>query len=142
LQESYEASLTELASSDEWTKEQKLAIFEMLISKEKEPTEKPPPSPAYSDEGVVAQPSTDQEMLDPLPSESAVDAAQMLKNRAEARAFEASHTATPVLGSAMEKAVRGLSSSGSLPPNSSAAPQVSSPPPPLACLLASRFGIS
>ena len=72
----------------------------------------------------------DQEMLAPLDSAAEADAAQMLKNREEARAFERSQAPTALLGSAMEIAAHSLSASGSLPPNSAALPRGAPPPPP------------
>ena len=126
-------SMEELANSDSFTPEQKGLIFMKILEHAKRKSQ--PAASAVSAEpppAAIAQP-----MLAPLAN--AVNSAQMLKNRAEARAFEASHTATPVLGSAMETAVRGLSSSGSLPPNSSASPQGSAPPPPPARLV--RFTV-
>ena len=122
MQESYEEDLIKLAASEELTRDQKREIFERMIAPKR------PPSPVYSEEGD-RRPSTDQEMLDPLPSETGVNSAEMLKNRAAARACEASHNAKPLLGSAMEAAARGLSSSGALPPGSSALPQGPAPPP-------------
>ena len=107
-------TMEDLAASSDFSLEQKGIIFQMILTKQSTlpalPAGTPPPPDSH-----------DQEMLAPL-SADPDDAVQLIKNRESARPLEQSHTSAPLLGSAMETAARGLSISGSLPPNAAALP--------------------
>ena len=109
--------------STDFSMEQKGILLQMILAKKSARSASVSSTPPPPD-------SHDQEMLPPLGFAATDDAAQMLKNRENARAFERSQTSAPLLGSAMESAARSLSASGSLPPNAVALPHGAPPPPP------------
>ena len=115
-------TMEDLAASSDFSIEQKGTIFQKILAKQSTlpalPAGTPPPPDSH-----------DQEMLAPL-SAAPDDAAQLIKNRESARALEQSHTSAPLLGSAMEIAARGLSISGSLPPNTQPPCLMEHPPRP------------
>jgi len=115
--------MEELAASTDFSTEQKGILFQMILAKKGAHSAPTFSNPPWGNRH-------DQDTLPPLSFAVTPDAAQMLKNRENARAFERSQTSTSLLGSAMESAARSLSASGSLPPNAVALPRGAPPPPP------------
>jgi hypothetical protein len=122
-------TVEDLAASADFSLAQKGIIFQNILSQQAQTTDAPLPDSLATAQTVDPPAAQVQEMLAPLAAASA-DPQQLIKNRESARAFEKDNLAAPVLRSAMERAARALSTSGSLPSNSTALPHGSAPPPP------------